>query len=157
MSQATSTPTTSRRAIMAGATALAAGSVANLTAIVQTHAASRALDPILAAIEAHRTARQASEAMNFIDDVPDEEVSAGCDVAEAALKTFLATTPTTLAGCVAALRHINDHMIEHEETDVRMFGFGADQERDPDPQSLGQLADAFMPRIAAVLAEAVQS
>jgi hypothetical protein len=64
-------------------------------------------DPVFAAIERHRAAYVAEIALNDSDD--DDAMSAACNIEMEALESLLATAPTTLPGCVAMLRYIEQH------------------------------------------------
>ena len=98
MSKATSTPTTSRRTVMVGAIALAAGSAVNVAAIVN----ARATDPVFAAIEHHQQAYQ-----RWSDSIEaDEDNSSLSRPHVDAVWAFVRTVPTTLPGVIASLVHV---------------------------------------------------
>jgi hypothetical protein len=88
------TATSTRRAILAGAAALPALS---LPAIASP-------DPIFATIERHRKAQAAHTAA-----FDKEDLDRTGDHAHAVLAELVATTPVTIVGCAALLRHVGDH------------------------------------------------
>ncbi|MPZ39848.1 MAG: hypothetical protein GEU95_17665 [Rhizobiales bacterium] len=90
----------SRRAVIAGATALATGAAANVAAIVTASPAEQ--DPIIGAIERHRRLW-----IEFGESaVGDDDLSDGAgDAAQEALVNLVSITPTTIPGCVAMLRY----------------------------------------------------
>jgi hypothetical protein len=103
MSQAKSQNITSRRALLAGAPAAAAGALAAGTAVNAVAVAmARAgeIDPIFGAIAAYKEAVRAREAALERDDDKDRK---GFDGEWEAFYEMLDTTPTTIAGVVAML------------------------------------------------------
>src|SRR5687767_4193987 len=110
----TTTHKTSRRTLLAGGTALAAGAVANCTAIVSAYPAIA--DPILDAIERHRLAwfKQAASGRikcNLNDDTPEhreaeESETAAREALNDASFALLDTMPTTCAGMVSLLMYV---------------------------------------------------
>jgi hypothetical protein len=103
MSQDTDANTTklSRRAALAGLTGVAAAAGA-------IPAIGGEADPIFAAIAAHRTAANAYAA----DDA--EDIDGLMWAAQEALENLLETTPTTLPGVVALLRHLGEPDVGHD-------------------------------------------
>lgn len=118
---------TSRRNLIRGAaTALVAGATINIAAIAVTKAAPPAhagIDPIFAAIERHKAAFRASRAADNIrmgtvdakwspdyDPVECRKVmraASAADAADAAAANALTTIqPTTIAGLLALMRHV---------------------------------------------------
>jgi hypothetical protein len=108
------TKQTTRRAVLAGAAALP---VLSLPAI----AIPAQVDPVFAAIERHRQADAAharsclgeprSHEPEFAEWERVEEFS--CHAAHEALGDLLGTTPTTIAGCAAALRYVEAYTTEN--------------------------------------------
>ena len=90
-------PSTSRRAILAGAAAL--------PALAMPAIASATVDPIFAVIEHHRQKEAAFSAALLVDEDSDDD-------ANDALAELVETTPTTLAGCVAVLIYVDNHTRE---------------------------------------------
>jgi hypothetical protein len=106
-----------RRAVLAGAAAALIPPIGGFAA-AEGSAPEPSSDPIFAAIERHRAAYVAEVALNDSDD--DDAMSAACDVEMEALESLLTTAPTTLPGCVAVLRYIEEHS---EQLDMRVvFG-----------------------------------
>jgi len=89
---------------------------------VPAAAASVEPDPIFEAIERHRRAKAAwTAAYEALDTLPHEKVrEAGraCDdlseVTHQELVALVRMTPTTIAGCAALLRHLEQHENEHD-------------------------------------------
>jgi hypothetical protein len=110
----TITSTTSRRAMLAGAVSLAAAPAF----------ASTAPDPIYAAIEAHSAARAIfwTPVPGETDTEADERLTRTSEQADESFMDFLETEPTTLAGCVAALRHVHQHVAEYEDPESNIMG-----------------------------------
>jgi hypothetical protein len=118
MIQAKSTIPTSRRALLAGAPAVAAaalagGTVANALAIAEAKAAE--VDPIFAAIAEHRARMRAWADAMEADDMAetDEAFEAATDAMDATSEAFeasigpvLTVQPTTIAGVAALLEHV---------------------------------------------------
>jgi hypothetical protein len=112
---ATMTSKTSRRAVLAGAATLPALAIIPATAFA-------AADPIFAAIEKHRklndahiaacnatvAASEGIEGLTPTIKKLEDQSGVACDVAFDALGELLATTPTTIAGCAALLRHVEN-------------------------------------------------
>jgi hypothetical protein len=109
------TTRTSRRAILAGA--------ASLATIVPSLAIPAAPDPIFAAIENHTAARTAFWVgpPGETDKEADERLERTGGAADEAFMDFLETEPTTLAGCVAALRHVHQHVAEYEDPEANIM------------------------------------
>lgn len=97
---------TSRRAMLAG---LAATPSIAATTVAVAGRAPAAPDPILALIERHR---EAYEAEHRPGPWGDEELDAAMNAEGLALEILLSTKPTTLAGCCAALRYIQQHALD---------------------------------------------
>ena len=135
------TSKTTRRAILAGAAALPALAIIPATAI-----AAGGVDPIFAAIERHRAVRASFWESN---DMPEDVMNLRCKEHHQALAVLLSTRPTTIAGCIAILRHFDHHLAEYEEEHANFFG-----NRSEPVNSAGA---AFLAKIAAVLDAAVQS
>jgi hypothetical protein len=136
---------TSRRAILAGAAAIPALS---LPAIACEP------DPIFAAIETHRSAELAyltacdhpviRESLHHPElEALEEHVHELCHESNDCYADLLATTPTTVAGCSALLRHIERH--EHEYDSTGLFGNCTDEVKEN--------GNDVLSRIAAVLVE----
>jgi hypothetical protein len=94
---------TTRRAALVGAGAFA-GSVVNLVAISTTRPAP--IDPIFAAIERVRQLDAAWSAVNSDEDQGAFDAASGA--AWEALRDLVRMTPTTIPGCVAMMRYINN-------------------------------------------------
>jgi hypothetical protein len=138
---ATMTSKTSRRAILAGAAALPA-----LAIIPAMAGDAGGVDPIFAAIERHRAHRGvywSGEA------VADDVMNARGKEADHALTDLLTTRPTTVAGCAAVLRHVDQHLRQYEDAETRPFGNCTDP--------LCSAGAAFLASIAAALDKAAQS
>jgi hypothetical protein len=136
---------TSRRAILAGLSIVPALGTA-------APAASSADDPIFAAIKAHLAARAAywDAPPGETDEQSDERLNDAMGPAEEALVKMLTTRPTTIAGCVAALRHIHEHIMQFEDDDAQLLSNSVDDTHDA--------AGKFLLVIATALANvAVQS
>jgi hypothetical protein len=107
----------SRRALLAGAPAVAAaalagGTAANAVAIGMAKADE--VDPIFAAIEAHRATvdlilaiedRSNNEDLDEVGEEIDDQMDAAIDTVIEADLVLLSTSPTTVAGVVAALEY----------------------------------------------------
>jgi hypothetical protein len=134
-----------RRAILAGAAALPA---LTLPAVAFTAAAP---DPIFAAIEYHRAARDAWWGLNdkAPDEVSDDLLSIRGDAEQDALTDLLETRPTTVAGVIAVLRHVDQHLRQYEEEETQPFGNCTDP--------LASAGATFLATIAAALDAEVQS
>jgi hypothetical protein len=132
---------TTRRAVLAGAAALPALAIIPATAI-----AAGGVDPIFAAIERHRAVRASFWESN---DMPEDVMDLRCKEHHQALAVLLSTRPTTIAGCIAILRHLDHHLAEYEEKHANLFGNRSDP--------VNSAAAAFLATIAEVLDAAVQS
>ncbi len=132
MSQADSPNTTTppRRALLAGAPAVAAaalagGTVINALAIAEAKACTA--DPIFAVIAEHQAALKAYLAASHVDGglmdhSPEWEIARPVTLAaeareRLALEAVFATAPTTLAGVAALLAHVGQHEFLDEEAD----------------------------------------
>jgi hypothetical protein len=128
---------TTRRAVLAGiatAPALAAPAVAAAGAYAPP-------DPIFVAIERHRTALVAFETAPS-----DDELDAAGDVHRDALGDLLGTKPTTVAGCVAVLRYVDDLVHEGHGgmfDDCGLFDSWCEPVSRPGGSFLGLIADAL--------------
>ncbi|HEY5129391.1 MAG TPA: hypothetical protein VIJ35_19250 [Bradyrhizobium sp.] len=130
-----------RRAILAGAAALPA-----LAIIPAMAGDTGGVDPIFAAIEHHR----AHCAVYWsVEEVADDVMSARGVEADRALTDLLTTSPTTVAGCAAVLRHVDQHIRQHEDEKTQIFANCTDP--------LCSAGATFLATIAAALNEAVQS
>jgi hypothetical protein len=146
MAQADKRNTTSlsRRAALAGAAALPALA---MPAIALTTAGP---DPIFAAIERHRIAHAAFWSCNDLPDAVDDDVMDACGTdADRALADLLTTRPTTIAGCIAVLRHVDHHLAEYEDVEARLLGNASDP--------VGSAGKAFLVMIADALGAVDQS
>jgi hypothetical protein len=94
----------SRRAVLAGASALTVGTAANVAAIAAAMAV--APDPVFAAVEASK--RSWAQLHVLCGRVTDPEFDAACTADDDALAELIDTKPTTLSGVLAYLRHIRD-------------------------------------------------
>ncbi len=120
MSQAENPNTTSpsRRALLAGAPAVAAatlagGTVINALAIAEAKAA--AVDPIFAVIAEHRAAQEDVDASCNATDLDIEEdpnKQRAMDRASGAELPLFTTAPTTIAGVVALLEYMGSDVHE---------------------------------------------
>jgi hypothetical protein len=146
--------TTSRRTILAAAGALAAGSAANLAAVVVTKATD--LDPIFAAIERRKKGWRAfSVAVTAEDELSgkpghaeaEAEYRRAGDEAEEAAVAIADTRPTSLAGAVALLRFLADPEPDDEGQLGNLLTWGNGDED-------GQLV--FVSRIHSTLADALE-
>jgi len=136
------TSKTSRRALIAGASMLPALAIIPAMAVD-----AGGVDPIFAAIERHRTLRAVYWSG---EEVTDDVMDARCKVADHALTDLLTISPTTIAGCAAVLRHVDQHLRQYEDAETQPFGNCSDP--------LLSAGAAFLASIAAVLAgKAVQS
>ena len=101
-----------RRAVLAGAAALPALTMPAL-------AMPADVDPVFAMIERHRALRAVYWSGETVaDDVMGEHGKK----ADQALVDLLATPPTTVAGCAAVLRHVDQHLRQYEDEETRPFG-----------------------------------
>jgi hypothetical protein len=110
------TTKTTRRAVLAGAAALPALAILPAAALC-----SPAADPIIAAIERHRQAEAAfvgaydneayrnSKHSTPATDALEERAGEFLETSNKLYVDLVTMTPTTLAGCAALLRHIEDH------------------------------------------------
>jgi hypothetical protein len=105
---------TSRRALLAGAPAVAAAALAG-GAVALGIARTDEVDPIFEVIANHVAATERwFRALNWEDEAmgtpehgaADEAVDAGCERAAATARAVLTTQPTTLAGVAALLAHV---------------------------------------------------
>jgi hypothetical protein len=138
------TTTTSRRAILAGAASLPA---------LNIPAQAAQPDPIFAAIERHRAARAVwwESPDGETNEESENRLDRAGGAAEQTLADVLSTKPTTIAGCVALLRHVHDHLTTYEEGgEAYILSNAADD--------TGAAAQKFLLMIATALADAgVQS
>jgi hypothetical protein len=129
--------TTTRRRLLttglAGATAIAATGL--------PAGAAETADPVFAAIEAHRVALAEVERQESGLGLPDATDEAYADEGEA-ITDLVRTTPTTVAGCAALLRHLQ----EYTDADLGSAPF-ADYQND-----LGEAGETLFGRLATVLA-----
>ncbi len=133
--------TTSRRTLLAGAAMLPALAVIPATAV-----AVAGIDPIFAAIERHRIARAILWSDDKVsDDVGDDRLIE----ADQELADLLAMRPTTVAGCVAVLRHVDLYLRKYEDEEAQIFGNSTDP--------LCSAGAYFLATIAAALDATVQS
>ena len=106
----------SRRAILAGA-----ASVPALASPAAFASATAAVDPIYAAIEAHRTANfEFHDDENIVDeDHPqyEDEMWRLSDATEAAAVNLCDVQPTTIAGAIALLNYYAEVMVSHDGED----------------------------------------
>ena len=106
----------SRRAILAGAASVPALALPATVAL----AATAAIDPIYAAIAAHRTANfEFHDDENLVDeDHPqyDKEMQGLSDAAEAAAVNLCDVQPTTIAGAIALLNYYAEVTVSHGAT-----------------------------------------
>jgi hypothetical protein len=116
-----------RRRFLSVTAGLAAGGTA-LALVIPPAPAAAAFDPILDAIEAHRTARVALlgalAEQNRLEEIGDRSghwlASVACHAATEAFDRLIATAPTTLAGLQAwaaqldEIRHAEAWMFEDE-------------------------------------------
>jgi hypothetical protein len=146
--------TTSRRTLLAGAAALPAlampalagkpkitlddfrqayakldpNAQAFLRALANEHAeveiAAAGVDPIFDAIERHGIARAIFWTGAPMTD--DTVMDARSNDHEQALADLLTTRPTTVAGCVAVLRHMDHHLAEYEDEESQLLGNASD-------------------------------
>lgn len=138
------TTTTSRRAILAGAAAL--------PALTIPCTANPAPDPIFAAIERHREARAVwwEPVPGETDQESDDRINRTAAAAERTLADVISTKPTTIAGCVALLRHVHDHLAVYEGEEAHILSNAAGD--------TGASAEVFLLLIATAVADAaVQS
>ena len=133
--------TTTRRAILAGAAALPA-----LAVISAMAGNAGGIDPIFEAIDHHRAIRAAFWESN---DMPEDVLNLRGEEHHKALAVLLSTRPTTIAGCIAILRHLDHHLAKYEEKHANLFGNRSDP--------VNSAAAAFLATIAEVLDAAVQS
>jgi hypothetical protein len=127
--------TTTRRALVTG--------LAGATAVAATGLPAGAAepDPIYAGIERHRAALAEVERQEAGIDLPDAVEEAYADEGEA-ITDLVRTTPTTVAGCAALLRHLQ----EYTDADLGSAPF-ADYQND-----LGEAGETLFGRLATVLA-----
>jgi hypothetical protein len=145
-------------------TIAAAGSIAGLTPAI---AAPHVTDPIYAAIDKHKAAAAAWDAVMSVraryDEADDDETQRLQDAAdeawepcEGAAFDLLNTTPTTLAGIVTAIRYIIVQMSD----DGTFMPHHIEYDNGGDAQDTMGWIDAFLDTIAdaaAALDKAVQS
>jgi hypothetical protein len=140
MSQATksTTPIPSRRALLAGApavaaAALAAGGAVNIVAVAMARPSG--VDPIFAVIAEHRAIMRAWRDAFDMEEMtehgtPEREaacaaIDAECEREETAMHAVLTAQPTTIAGVVALLEHVG----QREYLGVFDEGEGEGEER----------------------------
>jgi hypothetical protein len=167
MSQDRQLNTTSRRALLAGAPAAAAGALAagaavNAVAVAIVKAAE--VDPIFAAITEHRTAVEeygalclaAAELMDFEPNKDPKSDAAkaasddGRDRMLDALHDLLTEEPTTLLGVAALLEYFSQPDHGHDPEESILLGAAGWGEADED---IGAAALAF----PAIIAETIRS
>jgi hypothetical protein len=112
--------TTSRRALLAGAPAVAAAALAGSNALAIAEAKAAEVDPIFAAIERHRAAEEVGNSRcSALDEAgtaeAEEELGALYDAIGTAEDELRETEPTTIAGAVALLRYVA-RVVEHGPT-----------------------------------------
>jgi hypothetical protein len=81
-------------------------------------------DPIFAAIEAHRAARQELHRELKIQGVTEEQLNPFCEKVDCAMERLISTRPKTIEGTLAFLRHWRNYEIdvgsaEHGDADER--------------------------------------
>jgi hypothetical protein len=166
-STTTSAPTApplplSRRAVLAAAPAVAAGTLAagtavNAVAVAMTRATE--VDPIFAVLAEHRAAMKAylpaSELSGRLeDDTPEWNAAwavtqAAIEREHASLHAVLTTDPTTLAGAVALLEHVGgDNFLGEAPED---YGTSLLAAQAPGEGPLAEAADRFPARLAVAL------
>jgi hypothetical protein len=105
------------------------------------------VDPIFAAIDAHRAALAVVHAMEAAGNPDEETFGKFCEAESARLAELLAMTPTTPAGCAAMLRHVEAHACECEEA-------SASQLYSDFPEPISEPAATLLGRLAAVIEQA---
>ena len=104
---------------------------------------STIVEPVFAAIEAHRAACELVRAMGNTDYDEDAFDALNSAVSDR-LAELLATTPTTLAGCVAMLRYVETEATEADEaTASQLFRDWYEPVSEPAATLLGRLADVI--------------
>src|SRR5262245_57842215 len=122
------TSTSTRRSILAGAAGVIPA--LSLPALAET-------DPIFAAIERHRLAEAAYVQAFHIDDRAFGELG---DESHGHFAALLRVTPTTAAGCAAALLHLSQYAAEYGDG---LFGNCRDE--------VALAGNEWLARVAAVL------
>jgi hypothetical protein len=104
MSQANTSNTPSRRALLAGVPAVAGAALAGAAGVnVAAIATTTGPDPIFAVIDAYREANRAFGAACRDETVPDEVATEACHANWRAFDVVLETMPTTVSGIAAVL------------------------------------------------------
>jgi hypothetical protein len=153
----------SRRALLAGAPAVAAAALAGGTvtnALVIAEAKAAEVDPIFAVIAEHHAImagwRDALRRENEFwhtpaGDAAGEEASDACGREKEHLLRVLTVQPTTLAGVVALLDHVGQEEFlnseEGDESEETVLSSWCDNDGDP----LQEAAKSFPSRLAATM------